>query len=129
NNPNGNDNYNVDYIQYQLNSTAGTWTKYTSTVEINEGTTKFYYQSVDKAGNISAIGLKNISVDISAPNAVENVGASFSSILTETSIYWEAKDDDIDFIKIYKSENSNVDQSSSNFFIMVDKNRLNGQKV
>ncbi|MDA1338267.1 MAG: hypothetical protein O2871_02795, partial [bacterium] len=117
-----NDNYNVSYIEYQINSTTSTWTRYTKTVEINEGITKFYYRSVDKAGNISTVGLKNISVDVSAPDSVENVGASFSSILTETSIYWEANDDDIDSIKIYKSQNSNVDQSSSNFFIMVDKN-------
>jgi len=117
-----NDNYNVDYIQYQINSTSGTWTKYTKTVEINEGITKFYYRSIDKAGNISTVGLKNISIDLTTPDAVENVGASFSSTLTETSIYWEANDDDIDSIKIYKSQNSNIDQSSSNFFIMVDKN-------
>jgi hypothetical protein len=117
-----NDNYNVDYIQYQINSTAGTWIKYTNTVEINEGTTKFYYQSVDKAGNISAIGLKNISVDLTTPDAVENVSADFNATLNESSVNWETNDDDIYSIKVYRSENNNVDQSSSNYFVTVDRN-------
>jgi len=115
------DNYNLDYIEYQLNSTSGTWTKYTDKVEIDEGITKFYYKSIDKAGNISNIGLKNVNVDLTKPSAIENVTASFNDTLNESSVTWDTNDSDIYEIKVYKSENSNVDQSSSNFFTLVSK--------
>ena len=119
---NGNDNYDIDYIEYQLNSTVGLWTKYLSTIEIQEGATKFYYRSIDKAGNISNIGLKNISIDLTTPSGIENISAKFNSVLNETSVNWEISDDDIYAIDVYKSESNNVDQSSSNFFVSVDKN-------
>jgi len=119
------DNYNVDYIQYQLNSTVGLWTTYSTSVEIPEKTTKFYYKSIDKAGNKSSLGLKNITVDLTAPSGIENVSAYFNSTLNEATVNWENNDSDIFEIKVYKSSSSTVDQSSSNYFGTVDKNTDN----
>jgi len=116
------DNYDIDYIEYQINSTSGTWKKYTSEVKIDDDTKKFYYRSVDKAGNKSNVGLKNVKVDTKAPDGVENVNADYNSDLDEARVSWETNDSDIYTVKIYRSEDSNVEQNSSNFLKEVDKN-------
>lgn len=78
-----NDNYSVDYIEYQWNSTAGAWTTYSSPINPpGEGQNVLYYRSVDTVGNVSDIGVKEVKYDATAPTEgplnvrVENVGST-----------------------------------------------------
>ncbi len=75
-----NDNYEVDHIEYQWNSSTGTWLNYsTPLTPPSEGRNTLYYRSFDKVGNESEIGIKEVKYDNTAPTdgagnlRVENV--------------------------------------------------------
>ncbi len=78
-----NDNFDVDYIEYQWNSTTGAWTTYTGPITPPaEGQNILYYRSVDTVGNISGTGVKEVKFDKTAPTdgagnlRVENIGST-----------------------------------------------------
>ncbi len=104
-----NDNYQVDYIQYQFDSTSGSWLTYSSAVTVSDGSKKFYYRAVDKAGNISDIGLKNVKVDTVAPNRVGKLEIFYNKDDKEVKLKWKNEDSDIYKVYIYKGTNENFD--------------------
>ncbi|MBP7875932.1 chitobiase/beta-hexosaminidase C-terminal domain-containing protein [Candidatus Woesebacteria bacterium] len=62
------DNHSLDHIEYQWNSTTGTWITYTSALlPPGEGQNVLYYRSVDTVGNISTVGVKEVRYDITQP--------------------------------------------------------------
>lgn len=78
-----NDNYNVDKIEYQWNSTSGTWQTYSSPINPpGEGQNILYYRAVDQIGNTSGLGIKEVKYDATSPTGfplnlkVENVTAN-----------------------------------------------------
>lgn len=78
-----NDNYSVDHIEYQWNSTAGSWTVYSAPLTPpGEGQNILYYRAVDTVGNVSGLGIKEVKYDKTAPVngplnvRVENIGST-----------------------------------------------------
>ena len=56
--------YGTDRIEYQWDSKDGTWTTYTVPIQPStEGRHVLYYRAIDKAGNFSEIGIKNLAWD------------------------------------------------------------------
>ncbi len=54
----------TDYMQYQWESQSGAWTTYVNPIQPgSEGRHVLYYRAIDKAGNSSAIGIKNLAWD------------------------------------------------------------------
>lgn len=54
----------TDYMQYQWESQTGAWTTYAGPIQPgSEGRHILYYRAIDKAGNSSAIGIKNLAWD------------------------------------------------------------------
>lgn len=59
-----NDNYDLSRIEYQWDSTTGSWTTYVNPFQVpSEGQHVLYYRSLDTAGNFSETGIKNIKYD------------------------------------------------------------------
>ncbi|MBP7842595.1 chitobiase/beta-hexosaminidase C-terminal domain-containing protein [Candidatus Woesebacteria bacterium] len=77
-----NDNYFVDHIEYQWNSTVGSWTTYSAPITPpGEGQNILYYRAVDTVGNVSGNGIKEVKFDKTVPAngplnvRVENIGS------------------------------------------------------
>jgi hypothetical protein len=77
------DNYSLDHIEYQWNSTAGAWSTYSTALTVpGEGQHILYYRSIDTAGNVSTIGVKEVKYDATKPEGqaqnvkVENITSS-----------------------------------------------------
>ncbi len=59
-----NDNYDLSRIEYQWDSTVGSWITYVNPFQVpSEGQHVLYYRSLDTAGNFSETGIKNIKYD------------------------------------------------------------------
>lgn len=117
-----NDNYNVDYIEYQFNGTGGAWTTYTGPVTITDGTWQFYYRSVDTVGNVSGIGLKNVKVDTQDPDEVSGLDAEYREQQDDIKLDWNADDNDIDKVYIYRGGSRNFNINSGNKVAENDDN-------
>ena len=113
------DDKKTDYIEYQLNSTSGAWTTYSSTVTITDGQRKFYYRAWDKAGNVSNTGLKNVKVDTQNPDPIDNLRAeALDSIVV---LEWdESPSGDIDYYRIYRDKDSNFIPNPETRLALVD---------
>lgn len=61
------DESGIDRIEYRTD--RGDWSLYTAPIEIAEGTTVLEYRASDVAGNVSAVGSRDIRVDATAPEA------------------------------------------------------------
>jgi len=60
------DNYQLDRIEYRWNSDS--WTTYSSTLTPpGEGQNILYYRGIDKVGNTTDVGVKEVKYDITAP--------------------------------------------------------------
>lgn len=99
-----NDNYNVDYIEYQWNSQVdGSWTTYsTSFKNPSEGQNILYYRSTDTAGNKSSVGIKDVKYDKTNP-AGEPLDVRVENITNTNALgKWNAptNDSDIDTYRL-----------------------------
>ena len=91
------DNYSLDHIEYQWNSTTGTWVTYSTALTApSQGQNILYYRSIDTVGNVSDVGVKEVKYDPDKPEGnplsvrVENITS------TEADGLWEAPTDDGD---------------------------------
>lgn len=103
---------NFDKIEYEIGS--GSWKIYSSPVEIDDGAYVFYYRAIDKAGNVSDVGRKNVKVDTKDPDEVSNVDAEYNEANDSVKLTWDADDDDISEVAIYKGDSKSfgVDNGS-----------------
>ncbi|HOW60848.1 MAG TPA: hypothetical protein P5548_03685 [Candidatus Moranbacteria bacterium] len=130
------DNYDVEGIEYQLNSNSGTWLNYTDPITIDNGTWKLYYRSIDKASNYSFIGEKEIKVDAEDPNEISDLDAKYDSENVFVNLSWNADDSDIDMVYIYKGKskdfkidnNSRIAKNEKNDENYTDQNVKRGEK-
>ena len=99
------DNTELDRIEYQIDSKTGTWKTYSSSVKISDGKHVFYYRSLDKAGNYSDIGSKNIKVDTDNPDAVSDLEAEYREDTNSVKLTWDAEDD-VEKVYIYRGKSS-----------------------
>jgi hypothetical protein len=88
---------NFDRIEYQWDSQTGIWTNYNDTpFKLNdEGSHVLYYRAIDKANNISPVGIKNIAWDqTDLEYGPQNISANPNPTSGSTSkIKWDiAKD-------------------------------------
>ncbi|MCB9800889.1 MAG: right-handed parallel beta-helix repeat-containing protein [Pseudomonadales bacterium] len=92
------DNYDVDYIEYQWNTTTdGNWTTYTGPIKPpSQRQNILYYRAVDSVGNVSDLGVKDVRYDNTDPAdyplnvRVENITAD------DADGVWERPKDDSD---------------------------------
>lgn len=63
----------IERIEYQWNSTSGTWTTYTGPINPGQGNNQFYYRAIDKASNASEIGTKTVLFDKEEPSNPETM--------------------------------------------------------
>ncbi|MFZ2984831.1 MAG: right-handed parallel beta-helix repeat-containing protein, partial [Candidatus Moraniibacteriota bacterium] len=117
-----NDNFNIDRIQYQLNSTGGSWTTYAAPVTLADGVWQFYYRSIDTASNASSIGLKNVKVDTVDPDNVDHLDATYRQLPNRVQLTWDVNDSDIDSVYIYRGKSKNF---SVNTISRIAKNNRN----
>ena len=104
---------NLDRIEYQIDSTSGTWITYSSPVEIHDGEYMFYYRALDLAGNVSPIGEKHIKVDTHDPDEVEDLQATYKEDTNGVKLEWDADDSDIKDVYIYRGTTSDFKVNSS----------------
>lgn len=104
---------NLDRIEYQIDSTSGTWITYSSPVEIDDGDYIFYYRALDLAGNISPIGEKDIKVDTNDPDEVEDLQATYNEDTNGVKLEWDVDDSDIKDVYIYRGTTSDFKVNSS----------------
>jgi cysteine-rich repeat protein len=87
---------NFDRIEYQWDSQTGTWLTYSTPIKpLSEGAHVLYYRAIDKANNISGIGVKNIKWDqTDLEYGPQNISANPNPTSGSTSqIKWDfAKD-------------------------------------
>jgi hypothetical protein len=119
------DNYQVDHIEYQLNSTGGSWITYAAPVTLNDGIWQFYYRSIDTASNVSAIGLKNVKIDTNNPDNVKNIDATYKQSPNRVQLTWDANDSDIDLVYIYRGKSKNFSVNTSS---RIAKNNRSDEK-
>ncbi|MDD4027332.1 MAG: Ig-like domain-containing protein, partial [Candidatus Shapirobacteria bacterium] len=89
---------NFDKIEYSWNSDTGPWTTYSAPFKLqNEGASILYYRAVDKAQNISQVGIKNIAWDqTDLEYGPQNISADPNPTSGSTSkIKWEFAKDNI----------------------------------
>jgi len=121
------DNYSLERIEYQWNSTVGTWTTYSSPINPpGEGQNILYYRSIDTVGNVSSLGIKEVKYDKTNP-AGEPLEVKVEKITSNTAdASWKAPSDDSDVThyKIsWKHEDGTsygVDTGRDDFFHQLD---------
>jgi hypothetical protein len=91
---------NLDKIEYKINS--GNWTTYANPVRIDDGKYVLYYRSLDKAGNYSDEGVKNVKADTREPDHIKNVDADWNADTKKVKLSWDVEDSDIDKVYIYR---------------------------
>ena len=92
----------VAKIEYQWDSSSGSWTEYTSPVQpLTEGTHTLYFRAFDKLGNESLMGQREVKWDQTAPDpGPENLKITNLSLPTAT-LEWDAASDSISGIEKY----------------------------
>jgi hypothetical protein len=90
--------YGTDRIEYQWDSKDGTWIIYTAPIQPStEGRHVFYYRAIDKAGNFSEIGIKNLAWDqtelTEGPLKVDATPERSSG--PDAKVTWEAATDNV----------------------------------
>lgn len=92
------DNILLDRIEYQYDSTTGTWTTYAAPFKTpGEGAHVLYYRSWDKAGNVSTQYSKDIKYDKTTPSkGPQNLSVSPNpSNGDNVKVKWEAATDNV----------------------------------
>ncbi len=87
---------NIDKIEYQWDSKTGSWSTYFAPFKpSSEGAHVLYYRALDKAGNYSDIGVKNIKWDkTELTEGPQNVSVSPNPTSGDKStVTWEAASD------------------------------------
>ncbi|OGI29826.1 MAG: hypothetical protein A2288_03645 [Candidatus Moranbacteria bacterium RIFOXYA12_FULL_44_15] len=112
---------NLDRIEYQIDSKTGTWSVYVSPVKIEDGEHIFYYRSIDKAGNTSEIGAKNVKTDTRDPDNVKDLDAEYEEKNNEVELSWDAEDSDIDKVYVYRGDNRNFKVGSDSRIARNDR--------
>lgn len=93
--------YGTEQIEYQWGSTTGTWTTTTDgSISFNppgEGSFVLYYRALDKSGNYSDIGIKNVRYDATdLTEGPQNFNISPNPTSEdETTATWEAAEDNV----------------------------------
>ncbi|MDH5533295.1 MAG: Ig-like domain-containing protein [Candidatus Pacebacteria bacterium] len=121
------DNYSLERIEYQWNSTTETWTTYSSPINPpGEGQNILYYRSIDTIGNISSLGIKEVKYDATNP-AGEPLEVKVEKITSDTAdASWKAPSDDSDVTHYkvsWKHEDGTsygVDTGRDDFFHQLD---------
>ncbi|MDA3815101.1 MAG: Ig-like domain repeat protein, partial [Patescibacteria group bacterium] len=116
------DNTQLDKIEYQIDSETGTWTTYSTPVKIDDGKHIFYYRSWDKAGNESAVGVKNVKVDTQDPDEVRSVDAEYKGDDNKVKLSWDVEDSDIYKVYIYRGGSRNFKADSTSKIAENDDN-------
>ncbi len=91
------DNYNLDHIEYQWNSTGGSWTIYANPFNApSEGQSILYYRSIDSVNNVSDVGIKEVKFDKTNP-AGEPLEVKVENVTSNTAdATWKKPTDDSD---------------------------------
>lgn len=91
------DNHSLDHLEFQWNTTGGTWITYTGPIQPpGEGQNILYYRAIDQVGNIFGPGVKEVKYDTTNPAGeprdlrVENVTADTADA------FWKAPENDSD---------------------------------
>ncbi|MFA7319767.1 MAG: chitobiase/beta-hexosaminidase C-terminal domain-containing protein, partial [Parcubacteria group bacterium] len=116
------DNTKLDKIEYQIDSQTGAWTTYALPVKIDDGKHIFYYRSLDLAKNYSNVGSKNVKVDAQDPPTVKGVSAQYDKNKNAVKLNWDASDDDIYKVYIYKGDNKHFAINSGSRIAENDDN-------
>ncbi len=122
------DNYNLDHIEYQWNSTSGTWTTYVNPfVTPSEGQNILYYRSIDSVGNVSGLGIKEVKYDKTNP-AGEPLEVKVDNVTSNTAdATWKKPTDDSDvshYRVVWRHENGteySVETGKDDFAHQLDK--------
>lgn len=104
----GSDNYQLDHLEYQWGTTAGTWTTYSSPLTPpSTGQHLLYYRGVDQVGNMAInqidIGLKEIKYDptkTASSTSTDSSGASSSDSSSATYSCDAAQPGDISNLRV-----------------------------
>jgi len=104
---------NLDKIEYQIDSQTGTWVTYNSSVKLEDSEQVFYYRSLDKAGNYSEVGIKNVKVDTQNPDTVKGLDAYYDEEKQAVKLRWDNEDEDIDKVYVYRGSSRSFDKNSS----------------
>lgn len=116
------DNFKLDRIEYQIDSNSGSWLEYISPVKISEGEHIFYYRAIDKATNVSSVGIKNVKVDTEDPDEVSDVDAEYDEDENSVKLTWNADSSDIDMVYIYRGGSKGFNVSSGSRIAKNDDN-------
>ncbi|HEX9008065.1 MAG TPA: fibronectin type III domain-containing protein, partial [Patescibacteria group bacterium] len=106
---------NFDRIEYQWDNQNGSWTTYVNPfTPDSQGAHTLYYRALDKAGNVSDIGIKNISWDnTDLKDGPLNMWVSPNPTSGDTALVkWEAASDNVGIAK-YEIRWSLVGSSTS----------------
>lgn len=122
------DNYNLDHIEYQWNSTSGTWLTYASPfVTPSEGQNILYYRSIDSVGNVSGLGIKEVKYDKTNP-AGEPLEVKVDNVTSNTAdATWKKPTDDSDvshYRVVWRHENGteySVETGKDDFAHQLDR--------
>ncbi|KKP69179.1 MAG: Cable pili-associated 22 kDa adhesin protein [Candidatus Moranbacteria bacterium GW2011_GWE1_35_17] len=120
------DSVALDKIEYQIDSQTGTWITYTETVKINDGKHIFYYRSLDKAGNYSNVGIKNVKVDTLNPGVVEDLDANYEEDRNIVKLDWRTPDADIYKVYIYRGKHRDFHINSGS---RISENAENDEEI
>lgn len=122
------DNYNLDRIEYQWNSTSGGWTVYTGTFTVpSEGQNILYYRSIDSVGNTSEPGIKEVKYDKTNPTG-EPLEVKVDNVTSNTAdATWKKPSDDSDvshYRVVWRHENGteySVETGKDDFAHQLDR--------
>lgn len=116
----------MDKIEYQIDSQSGNWLIYSAPLKIQDGKHIFYYRSLDKAGNYSGVGIKNVKVDTHAPDEIRSLDVKYDGEKNTVKLDWSANDSDIDQVYVYRGTRKNFDTNSGS---RIAKNNDNDKDV
>ena len=125
---------NLDKIEYKIDS--GNWTTYANPVRIDDGKYVLYYRSLDKAGNYSDEGVKNVKADTREPDHIKNVDADWNADTKKVKLSWDVEDSDIDKVYIYRggrkgfhvNNDTKIAENNDNDESYSDDDRKPGEK-
>ncbi|MFH2118639.1 MAG: Ig-like domain-containing protein [Candidatus Paceibacterota bacterium] len=92
------DNYQLDRIEYKWNS--GSWATYTTPINPpGEGQNILYYRGIDKIGNTTSPGVKEVKYDVTTP-AEGPLNVKVENITLDSAIgKWEKPNDSFDITR------------------------------
>ncbi|MDT8718244.1 hypothetical protein IAI10_16375 [Clostridium sp. 19966] len=107
----------VSKSQYQIDSSTGSWTDYSSQVTVStEGSHIIYARTLDNSGNISAVASSSFGIDKTAP--VLNLTTDTTSPVSSITLTANASDN-LSGIKSITLPSGNVVNSSSTTYVVT----------